>query len=209
MEIETAGAGCSASRQLSADPAAAMKVLEIETDGASGSGKAMEMGKETEMGSACWMETEMEASDALGWMETEMEASEALGWMETEMEASEVFATSTTNRNVCNPKRPSRRTWICTLRLRRPCLSHRMFPSPHALATVAWTSRCAEAEKVHAETRAETDEDHDHDMRNAVSDHLLTFGRPRRQCDASRSIQERLAQSNVSGGSITEGSDPR
>ena len=143
MEIETAGAGCSASRQLSADPAAAMKVLEIETDGASGSGKAMEMGKETEMGSACWMETEMEASDALGWMETEMEASEALGWMETEMEASEVFATSTTNRNVCNPKRPSRRTWICTLRLRRPCLSHRMFPSPHAPATVAWTSRCA------------------------------------------------------------------
>ena len=60
-----------------------------------------------------------------------------------------------------------------------------------------------------AETRAETDEDHDHDMRNAVSDHLLTFGRPQRQCDASRSIQERLAQSNVSGGSITEGSDPR
>ena len=196
MEIETAGAGCSASRQLSADPAAAMKVLEIETDGASGSGKSMEMGKETEMGSACWMETEMEASDALG-------------WMETEMEASEVFATSTTNRNVCNPRRPSRRTWLCTLRLRRPCLSHRMFPSPHALATVAWTSRCAEAEKVHAETRAETDEDHDHDMRNAVSDHLLTFGRPWRQCDASRSIQERLAQSNVSGGSITEGSDPR
>ena len=173
-----------------------MKEKEIETDGASGSGKAMEMGKETEMGSACWMETEMEASDALG-------------WMETEMEASEVFATSTTNRNVCNPKRPSRRTWLCTLRLRRPCLSHRMFPSPHALATVAWTSRCAEAEKVHAETRAETDEDHDHDMRNAVSDHLLTFGRPRRQCDASRSIQERLAQSNVSGGSITESSDPR
>ena len=209
MEIETAGAGCSASRQLSADPAAAMKVLEIETGGASGSGKAMEMGKETEMGSACWMETEMEASDALGWMETEMEASEALGWMETEMEASEVFATSTTNRSVYNPKRPSRRTWLCTLRLRRPCLSHRMFPSPHALATVAWTSRCAEAEKVHAETRAETDEDHDHDMRNAVSDHLLTFGRPRRQCDASRSIQERLAQSNVSGGSITKGSDPR
>ena len=44
MEIETAGAGCSASRQLSADPAAAMKFLEIETYGASGSGKAMEMG---------------------------------------------------------------------------------------------------------------------------------------------------------------------
>ena len=130
MEIETAGAGCSASRQLSADPAAAMKVLEIETDGASGSGEAMEMGKETEMGSACWMETEMKAS-------------EALGWMETEMEASEVFATSTTNRNVCNPKRPPRRTWLCTLRMRCPCLSHRMFPSPHAPATVAWTSRCA------------------------------------------------------------------
>ena len=49
MEIETAGAGCSASRQLSADPAAAIKFLEIETDGAGGSGKAMEMGKETEM----------------------------------------------------------------------------------------------------------------------------------------------------------------
>ena len=106
-------------------------------------GEAMEMGKETEMGSACWMETEMEASDALGWMETVMEAPEALGWMETEMEASEVFATSTTNRNVCNPKRPSRRTWLCTLRLRRPCLSHRMLPSPHAPATVAWTRRCA------------------------------------------------------------------
>ena len=136
MEIETAGAGCSASRQLSADPAAAMKVLEIETDGASGSGKAMEMGKETEMGKA--MEMGMKAME-MG-METEMESA---CWIETEMEASEALATSTTNRNVCNPKRPSRRTWLCTLRLRRPCLSHRMFPSPHAPATVAWTSRCA------------------------------------------------------------------
>ena len=56
MEIETTGAGCSASRQFSADPAAsrqvsadpdaAMKEKEIETDGASDSWKAMEMGME-------------------------------------------------------------------------------------------------------------------------------------------------------------------
>ena len=57
MEIETAGAGCSASRHVSANPAAAMKEMEIETDGASGSWKEMEM--ETEMG------TEMMASEAV------------------------------------------------------------------------------------------------------------------------------------------------
>ena len=72
MEIETAGAGCSANRLLSADPAAnrqesadpdaAMKEMDIETDGASGSWKAMEMGMETEMESACWMEMEMESA---------------------------------------------------------------------------------------------------------------------------------------------------
>ena len=75
IEIETAGAGCSASRQLSADPqhigpAEARRPPETqhvgpaearrppETDGASGSWKAIEMGMEME--SACWMETEMD-----------------------------------------------------------------------------------------------------------------------------------------------------
>ena len=51
MEIETAGAGCSASRHLSASPAAsrqvsedpAMKEMEIETARAGGSWKEMEM----------------------------------------------------------------------------------------------------------------------------------------------------------------------
>ena len=38
-----------------------MKEMEIETAGASGSWKAMEMGMETEMESACWMEMEMES----------------------------------------------------------------------------------------------------------------------------------------------------
>ena len=102
-----------------------MKEMDIENDGASGSWKAMEMGLETEMESACWMEMKIESGS---WMEMEIE---------TEMEASEALATSTTNRNVCNPKRPPRRTWLCTLRMRRPCLSHRMFQSPHAPAPVA------------------------------------------------------------------------
>ena len=129
-----------------------MQEMEIETDGVSGSCQAMEM------------ETEMEASEALAMKEMEMETADpdaamkemdiendgASGsWkamemgLETEMQGSEAPATSRTNRNVCNPKRPSRRTWLCTLRLRRPCLSPRMAPSPHAAAPVAWTNRCA------------------------------------------------------------------
>ena len=103
--------------------------MEIETAGASGSWKEME----TEMESGSWMETEMEME-----MEMEMEIE-----METEMEASEALATSTTNINVCNPKRPPHRTGLCGLRMRRPCLSRRMFPSPHAPVPAAWTSRCA------------------------------------------------------------------
>ena len=49
MEMETA------------DPDAAMKEMDIENDGASGSWKAMEIGLETEMESACWMEMETES----------------------------------------------------------------------------------------------------------------------------------------------------
>ena len=67
MEIETAGAGCSASRHLSAGPAAsrqvsedpAMKETEIETARAGGSWKEMEMVKES--GSRQEMELEMMA----------------------------------------------------------------------------------------------------------------------------------------------------
>ena len=68
---------------------------------------------------------------------------ESQGWKVSVMEASEALATSATNRNVCNPKRPPHRTGLCSLRTRRPCLSRRMFPSPHAPVPVAWTSRCA------------------------------------------------------------------
>ena len=108
-----------------------MKEMEIETAGTSGSWREME----TEMESGSWMEMEMEMEMESGsWMEMEME---------TVMEASEALATSTTNRNVCNPKRPPHRTGLCSLRTRRPCLSRRMFPSPHAPFPVAWTSRCA------------------------------------------------------------------
>ena len=83
--------------------------------------------RETEMESGSWMEMEIE-------IEIEMEM---------EMEASEALAASTTNRNVCNPKTPPHRTGLCSLRMRRPCLSRRIFPSPHAPVPVAWTSRCA------------------------------------------------------------------
>ena len=66
-EIETAGAGCSASRHLSAGPAAsrqvsqdpAMKEMEIQTARAGGSWKEMEMVKES--GSRQEMELEMMA----------------------------------------------------------------------------------------------------------------------------------------------------
>ena len=142
--------------------------MEIETAGASGSWKEME----TEMESGSWMEMEMEmemeisapqtycrtSSDKIclcisdperetemesgSWMEMEMEMEMEIE-METEMEASEALATSTTNRNVCNPKTPPHRTGLCSMRMRRPCLSRRIFPSPHAPVPVAWTSRCA------------------------------------------------------------------
>ena len=94
------------------------------------------------------METEMEASEALAMKEMEMETADpdaamkemdiendgASGsWkamemgLETEMQGSEAPASMQ----------------LCTLRTRRPCLSHRMVPSPHAAAPVAWTNRCA------------------------------------------------------------------
>ena len=64
--------------------------MDIETAGASGCGKEMEMG--TEMGSGSWKEMEMETE------------------MGTEMMASEAVATRTANRSVCNPQRPPHRT---------------------------------------------------------------------------------------------------
>ena len=70
-------------------------------------GMKMEMETETEMD----MDTEITASEAVATrgMETEIETETEME-TDTEMMASEAVATRTTNRSVCNPKRPPHRT---------------------------------------------------------------------------------------------------
>ena len=87
--------------------------MDIETAGASGCGKEMEMG--TEMGSGSWKEMEMETE------------------MGTDMMASEAVASRRANRSVCNPQRHPHRT---------PS-TYGMAPSLRASVPDAWTSRCA------------------------------------------------------------------
>ena len=99
--------------------------MDIETAGASGCGKEMEMG--TEMGSGSWKEMEMETE------------------MGTDMMASEAVASRRANRSVCNPERPPHRTpsthgLAPSLRASRAlaCSQLEFAPVPDA-----WTSRCA------------------------------------------------------------------
>ena len=103
-----------------------MKEMVIETDGAIGSWKEVEMA--TEMGGGSWKQMEMETETEMesgSWKEMEMETE-----MGTEMMASEAVAANTWH-SVCNPRRPPHRTLRTAPSLQAPHA-----PDPSSLVSV-------------------------------------------------------------------------